>query len=159
MTEPRESQSLEARIHSENAPAGTPYAAHEMTDATPGPIVRFAVILAVCVVIVFAVTTPLFHYFARRGDAQGPPLHALAAERELPPDPRLQTNATAVAKSDENGFTDARWQDLQSRDVRTLSTYGWVDEQAGVVRVPIERAIELTLQRGLPATKPTSAPR
>lgn len=32
-----------------------------------------------------------------------------------------------------------------------LSTYGWVDKNAGVVRIPIERAIELTSERGLPA--------
>lgn len=159
MTEPRESLPLEARIHSESAPPGTPYAAHELTDATLGPIARFAAIVVVCVAIVFAVTTPLFHYFARRGDAQGAPLHTLAAEREFPPDPRLQTNATTIAESGENGFTDARWQDHKARDVQTLSSYGWIDEQAGVVRVPIERAIELTLERGLSTTKPTSAPR
>src|ERR1019366_3235500 len=31
-----------------------------------------------------------------------------------------------------------------------LNSYGWVDEKAGVAHVPIERAMELTVQRGLP---------
>lgn len=31
-----------------------------------------------------------------------------------------------------------------------LGTYGWVDEQAGVARIPIERAIEIMAERGLP---------
>jgi hypothetical protein len=34
-----------------------------------------------------------------------------------------------------------------------LEGYGWVDREAGVVRVPIERAMELLLERGLP-TRP-----
>lgn len=32
-----------------------------------------------------------------------------------------------------------------------LTTYGWVDRNAGVVRIPIERAKELILERGLPS--------
>ena len=31
-----------------------------------------------------------------------------------------------------------------------LNTYGWVDKQNGIVRLPIDRAMELLLQRGLP---------
>ena len=33
---------------------------------------------------------------------------------------------------------------------KTLYSYGWVDEKAGTVRIPIERAMELIAQRGLP---------
>src|SRR5208282_5249649 len=32
----------------------------------------------------------------------------------------------------------------------TLHSYGWVDEKAGTVRIPIERAMDLLVQRGLP---------
>jgi hypothetical protein len=32
-----------------------------------------------------------------------------------------------------------------------LQSYGWVDQQAGIVRIPIERAMELLVERGLPA--------
>jgi hypothetical protein len=31
-----------------------------------------------------------------------------------------------------------------------LNSYGWVDEKADVAHIPIERAMELTVQRGLP---------
>jgi hypothetical protein len=34
-----------------------------------------------------------------------------------------------------------------------LTTYGWVDRNAGKVHIPIERAIQLTAERGLP-TRP-----
>jgi len=38
-----------------------------------------------------------------------------------------------------------------------LSTYGWVDQSKGVVHIPIERAIDIVAQRGLPARKESPA--
>jgi hypothetical protein len=37
-----------------------------------------------------------------------------------------------------------------------LNTYGWVDEKAGTAHIPIERAMELVAQRGIPARPPQS---
>lgn len=37
--------------------------------------------------------------------------------------------------------------DLRQDESRQLATYAWVDQQAGVVRLPIERAMELTLEQ------------
>jgi hypothetical protein len=37
-----------------------------------------------------------------------------------------------------------------------LHGYGWVDRKAGVIHIPIERAMELTARRGLPVRKSTS---
>ena len=52
---------------------------------------------------------------------------------------------------------DDRWQyspegradklkDLRANEQTELTTYGWIDQKAGVVRLPIDRAMELTLQ-------------
>jgi len=38
-----------------------------------------------------------------------------------------------------------------------VNGYSWVDKNAGVTRIPIERAMQLTLQRGLPARTPGAA--
>ena len=46
---------------------------------------------------------------------------------------------------------------LRGTEDAILSSYGWVDRQKGIVRIPIDRAIELVLQRGLPARQ-TSQP-
>ncbi len=54
------------------------------------------------------------------------------------PDPRLEI--------DERNQLD----DVRLREENTLYTYGWVDEKAGTVHIPIERAMELLAQRGLP---------
>ena len=39
----------------------------------------------------------------------------------------------------------------------TLYSYGWADQQAGTVRIPIDRAMDLLVQRGLPVHPPDAA--
>jgi hypothetical protein len=40
-------------------------------------------------------------------------------------------------------------QELENED-KVLESYDWVDQNAGVVRIPIEQAMDLVAQRGLP---------
>lgn len=56
----------------------------------------------------------------------------------LPPEPRLQPDAV----SDLHKMRDA--------EDNVLQTYGWVDKNAGVVRIPVARALDLIAQHGLP---------
>jgi hypothetical protein len=55
------------------------------------------------------------------------------------PAPRLQTD---------DGSQDVA--DLHAREDMLLEDYSWVDPSQGKVRIPIERAMELVAQRGLP---------
>jgi hypothetical protein len=43
--------------------------------------------------------------------------------------------------------------DFRLQEEKTLNSYGWIDQQAGVARIPIDRAMQLLAQRGLP-TRP-----
>ena len=43
-------------------------------------------------------------------------------------------------------------QEVRGREELLLNTYGWVDQKTGIVRIPVERAIDLLVERGLPAT-------
>jgi hypothetical protein len=40
---------------------------------------------------------------------------------------------------------------LYDRQKLKLNSYGWIDRSNGIVRIPIDRAMDLILQRGLPA--------
>jgi hypothetical protein len=42
-------------------------------------------------------------------------------------------------------------QHYRKTEETTLTTYGWIDQNAGVVRIPIDRAKALVLEKGLPA--------
>lgn len=43
------------------------------------------------------------------------------------------------------------------REETELNTYGWIDHTNGVVRIPISRAMDLLLERGLPVRSQTNA--
>ncbi len=83
----------------------------------------------------------MFHFAAReqRASAQPHPLAQVAGPL-LPPEPRLQ------AKPRQDLLALRAWEE------ETLTTYDWVDRGEGVVRVPINRAMNLLAQRGLPST-------
>jgi hypothetical protein len=40
--------------------------------------------------------------------------------------------------------------ELLAKEREQLESYGWVDRDAGVVRIPIERAIQIVAENGLP---------
>jgi hypothetical protein len=67
------------------------------------------------------------------------------AEPTLPPEPRLEADPLGSLE------------EMRAGEERALSSYGWIDEEAGIVRIPIERAMELTLERGLPVVSGAAA--
>ena len=116
---------------------------HELRDVTVRPIVGFCIGLLLLVAFSFWVTRVLFKYFAAR-EAKVTSTLSLVEERpQLPPEPRLQTNPRA----------DLR--ELREAEEKRLDSYGWVDRNAGIVHIPIDDAIKLTLQRGLPSRPAT----
>jgi len=48
--------------------------------------------------------------------------------------------------------------EMRAREQQALHTYGWVDQQKGVVHIPIEEAKKLLVQRGVPAAGAAAAP-
>ena len=115
-------------------------AGYERTDVRIGPLVWMGLAVLVGSAAVFGVLWLLLAFFERqaeRGDSPPSPL----AQKEPPPLPRLQ---------------EAPVEDLQTliaRDEAILNSYGWADEEGEVVRIPVERAMEMALERGLPKPK------
>jgi hypothetical protein len=114
---------------------------HEESDVNIRGILIFAAGLIVLAAVIHVLIWGVFRYFdareARRQTIEYP--LAVQEESRLPPEPRLQTNPRQDL------------QDLRAAEERLLTTYGWVDRNAGVVRIPVDEAMKLTLQRGLPA--------
>jgi hypothetical protein len=67
--------------------------------------------------------------------------------RQTPPD----VSAAAGAPEEEkwkfsNEGRAGRLTELRAKEKAALASYGWVDQKAGVVRLPIDRAMELTIR-------------
>jgi hypothetical protein len=121
--------------------AGAHVESHETSDVDINAVLKFGVGLVVTFVVVSAIVFGLFRYFNARELHGEPAEYPLAAgqDNRLPPEPRLQTNPREDL------------QELRTKEDELLKSYGWVDKNAGVVRIPIDDAIKLTLERGLPS--------
>lgn len=62
-----------------------------------------------------------------------------ATPTTLPPEPRLE-----AAPGETADF-------VRSREDPVLTSYGWVDQKNGVVRLPIQQAMNVIAQKGLPS--------
>ena len=114
---------------------------HEESDVNIRAIFGFGAALLLVAVVVHLLIYVLFGYFDRRERIQAPAEYPLAESqgRREPPEPRLQVDPRQDLA------------DLRAKEDEQLQSYGWVDKNAGVVRIPIEAAMRLTLERGLPA--------
>ena len=113
---------------------------YETTDADAGPVVRFALFLLTVTLGVAGVAIGFYKYldpvkFARRGSD-------IRCPRWCGGRCRLVRDCRRI-----HSLTSPR---CAPRSASCLHEYGWVDKNAGVVRIPIERAIDVLAERGLP---------
>jgi hypothetical protein len=110
---------------------------HEARDIRLRPLIITAIGLTLLAGLTLLGMWQLFDYFAASRARLDTPPSPLREARELPPEPRLQVSPKA----------DRR--DMLAAEMAILHSYGWVDRDAGIVRIPIERAIEILAERGL----------
>jgi hypothetical protein len=118
---------------------------YETRDLWIKPIAYTAAGFFITVVAIQLGMWLLFDSFAAREAARTAADRPLASElrRSAPPEPRLQTAPRDDLLA------------LRSWEDRLLTTYALVDREAGIVRIPVERAMELLAERGLPVRKGT----
>jgi hypothetical protein len=124
-------------------PNQPPTPGYERSDMNPTLILAAAAgFLAVLAVVLIAITvfeavaTGVPASISRPSDL----LQGLqAAPAPTPPAPRLEAESGQSLEP------------YRAAEERKLSTYAWVDRQNGVVRIPIDRAVDLLAQRGLPS--------
>ncbi len=115
-------------------------AGHEHSDASVWIIVKFGLWLALSAIVISAGMGLLFGLFVKQSEetTQEFPL-AVGQEQRLPAAPRLQ-------QAPVNEMYEFR-----KHENEVLDTYGWVNKETGVVRMPIADAMKLAVERGLPA--------
>ena len=139
-----------------NAPG---HGAFERRDIGVAGIIYFLVGLAAATILVHLLLVGLYRFLDKRAQSQEPALSPMVTRapgdtRHIPqnypetafPDPRLET--------DERTQLDS----MRIAEEEKLNSYGWVDENAGTVRIPIERGMDLLVQRGLPVRQESGKP-
>jgi len=103
-------------------------------------------------VLVHFVVKGIYGFMDSYEKAHQPPANPLAAATEPARAPGKDIpNKFPLPRLEENERLEIK--DFRVQEEQMLNSYGWVDQQNGVVRIPIKRAMQLLAQRGLP-TRP-----
>lgn len=112
---------------------------HERKDVDVPSLFTIGLLLLLSCIAIFIVVTLMMRYFKAHEPA------VIAGQANVPvtraqefPQPRLIVKPGATLA------------DLRAAEDAELNSYGWVDRNAGIARIPIDRAMQLLLQRGLP---------
>lgn len=130
-----------------------PEVAHEHRDVDVRTVLAFAIGLLTVVLTVFLLMGGLFKLLERQAAKSDPTLSPLARPAVQMPASSIKepifgkgTAGPQLVTSEPTVLHEQR-----TKEQASLSTYGWIDEKAGVARIPISEAKKLILQRGLPA--------
>ena len=135
---------------------------YEPSDVGVTGIVVFVVALAIFVVVGGVLCYGIGKVINARMNKEDSKWTKTVDVRQLgnfPSSPELQNKVAEMTQSfptprvqSDDGNQDVA--DLHAREDLLLSNYTWIDQSKGTVRIPIERAMELIAQRGLPVAQP-----
>ncbi|MGA7237592.1 MAG: hypothetical protein WBY44_18045 [Bryobacteraceae bacterium] len=114
---------------------------HEHRDINVFALGKFAIGLIIVTIFCVGLVAGVFQYLLHReGGIPASRMETPAQDaRQLPPEPRLEETPNLDL------------QEMRAAEQKIQTSYGWLDQSAGIVRLPIDRAMDLVVQRGLPA--------
>jgi hypothetical protein len=124
---------MSRRARADDHPRG-----YEPYEQAIRPVVLFAFALTLATVLVLWLMKVVDVEFGREAREGSHAIHPLAEDRDVRPKPLLQETPALDLER------------FRAKEEETLGTYGWVDREKGVVRIPIERAMEIVAREGLP---------
>lgn len=140
---------------SHGRPPGEENGGFEREDLGSTPVIAFIITVVVFGVVIYYGTWGMFSFldkeFAKRNQSRTPLIEVKTDTRtvrteQIPqtfPEPRLEDN-------ERTELNDTRYAEEER-----LNSAGWVDEKSGVAHIPIDRAMQLIAQRGLPTQPQT----
>ena len=139
------------------------HADFERRDITVAGVVYFMVGLAVVAILIHFIVAGMYKYLDHRFESQQRAVSPLVTNpardtRTLPPEFKTDSEGSDYEKYLQKSFPEPQLEidertelnKVRLYEENRLSTYDYVDKDAGTVRIPIERAMDLLAQRGLP---------
>jgi len=111
---------------------------YETRDANAGGVFKFLAALGTVLLATALISWGLFRFFSAHDVDPAASTSPFADTRQLPLGPQLQVNP----RED--------WLKFREEQEKSLETYAWENRTAGIVRVPIEEAMELLVKKGVP---------
>jgi hypothetical protein len=124
---------------------------YERSDIAVRGVVYFLAGLVLFGAFAYLAAAGVYWYLDKRSAAEQAPVNPLVTN--APADTRHIANdypqgsfPNPKLEEDEGGQLN----DIRLREEQTLGTYDYIDKNAGTIRIPIDRAMDLIAQRGLP---------
>ena len=119
---------------------------YEKTDAHAGATVRAGLTILGVMFLTALVLVPMYRFLGRRERAeQKPAATVLKPDAVAPSFPRLVASEPAALA------------EFRAQEDAFLAAWGWVEKDKGIARMPIDEAMKIVAERGLP-TFPVPAP-
>jgi hypothetical protein len=144
-------------------PANNGHGDFERRDISVRAVLYFLVGLAIALFLSYFVVKGIYAFLTHRFEAQQPSVSPLVANapadtRKIPEDYKTDSEGADYEKYLQKNFPEPQLETnertelnkIRLQEEEKLATYDYVDKDAGTVRIPIDRAMELLAQRGLP---------
>jgi len=117
-------------------------APREKSDVSIRGLAKFGVALVALGIVANLLVWGMFNYFNESAEKSQAPPRPMFKGNQLPPEPRLQGAPGHQTTALEDIF------EMRQREEKILGSYGWVDQESGIVHIPIGEAKKLILQKG-----------
>lgn len=129
-----------------------PETQHEKSDVNVRALLMFLVIFIVFAAVTHVVVWAMFRQFVSMSrHVASPPLTQVARPSSVPQTPRLQPfpskERTGVMMPPNTSTPVVDMEEMRASEEQALNNAGWVDKQKGIVRLPIDVAKQLAVQR------------
>ncbi|MBI3245864.1 MAG: hypothetical protein HYZ50_05075 [Deltaproteobacteria bacterium] len=118
---------------------GHPVGGHEESTVELKSVIGFGIILVVVTALSFLLVWFMLDLLQMNQTRKDVPLSVLANPDPIPPAPRLQVSSGQDLKM------------TRRTEEVVLKSYRWVNKEAGIVGIPVEHAIAILVEKGLPA--------
>ena len=126
----------------------------EQEDMSPQGVFYFMAGLAIVGVVIYFILVGMYRFLDAYDRTHQAPVNPMAIKTGIDQtmsskEIRDKADATFPKPVLEYNEQTQFVKELATQD-ETLASYDWVDQKAGIVRIPIDRAIDLVAERGLP---------
>jgi hypothetical protein len=136
-------------VETKTTPPADPQAGYEKTDAQAGATYRAGLYILGTMFLVAALVVPVYRLLVREEKAAQETPAYVAPDAVRPPEaayPRLVTSEPAALAA------------FRDKEQELLTSYGWVEKDRGIARMPVAEAMRIVGERGALPTFPSPVP-
>lgn len=134
-------------MHNKNETDAKQQPGYETRDVNVTAIAKYGMALVVLALVAHLLVWLVFDLFVGEADKRDPVLSPLAPKQlQLPPQPRLQAEVVGDDRNQLPFDSLTLKNQVLQKEEDLLNGYGWIDKNAGIIRIPIDQAMELVVK-------------